>query len=623
MNNRCDNLYQVDLSSHRQREKEAPTWNFNKADWRAYAHALDTRLESVDWNALTVEKANEALVNEIIRAARKSIPRGVRKKFTPGWTEDLIGRESGGRSIRSVVNRTFHTDFTIAELEGALRKSKKGKAPGRDGVTQEMLSHMGPKAKDALLRLYNRSWHSGTTPPAWRTAVVVPILKRGKKASDLASFRPISLTISKTMERMVNGRLYHYMEDSGLLDENQAGFRRHRSTVDQLVLFTQSVINAWHCNRHTVAVFVDLKNAYDRVWKGGLLLKLQRYGINGRMYNWLKGFLSNRYIRTKVNGVYSRTRPSKEGLPQGSALSCTLFLCFLNYLGEVIPTFNRLSFADDISTWQSDKNVDRATEALNRDLHALKRYCDQWCMQINTTKTVYNIYSNSREVLARDLELKIEDKCLQRDPLPRYLGVALDSRLNLTAHVEQLAGRVRERIGLMKKLPGTNWGATLSSLKTLYVTFVRSALEYANPILNLASKTSLGKLDRIQNAAMRLMTGGLRSTPIAVLEVATGCEPLETRREVQTLTARERFLRLGESNPLKDLAESFGAMRRLPRRQSENSTYQRTEHHWKLQAGHRNLPPPSGGSPRHWLERKEIVFGPPPPPPTKSKKPQP
>ena len=68
----------------RRREKEASTWNFNKADWRAYAHAFDMRLESVDWNAMTVEKANEALVNEITRAARKSIPRGVRKKFTPG-----------------------------------------------------------------------------------------------------------------------------------------------------------------------------------------------------------------------------------------------------------------------------------------------------------------------------------------------------------------------------------------------------------------------------------------------------------------------------------------------------------------------------------------------------------
>ena len=47
------------------------------------------------------------------------------------------------------------------------------------------------------------------------------------------------------MERMVYGRLYHFVEDSGLLDENQDGFRRHRSTVDQFVLFTQSVINAW------------------------------------------------------------------------------------------------------------------------------------------------------------------------------------------------------------------------------------------------------------------------------------------------------------------------------------------------------------------------------------------
>ena len=541
-------------------------------------------------------RGNETLVNEITRAAKETIPRGVRKRFTPGWSDELkravhkrqearkdfirnptptnrkrynaysrrakrigetiratewqklcegfnfrtssrtawrlVRRLEGKRAASgteplvvndrtlltaraeaeaftrfytkvegsksqasrnmvdkarkdwerrpSVANRTFYTDFTIAELEGALRKSKKGKAPGRDGITQEMLTHMGPKAKNALLRLYNRSWQSGTSPPSSRTAVIVPILKKGKAASDIASYRPISLlsSISKTMERMVNGRLYAYMEDNDLLDENQAGFRRHRSTVDQLVLFTQSVINAWQCGHHTVAVFVDLKNAYDKVWRGGLLLKLQRYGINGRMYNWLKGFLSNGYIRTRVNGVYSRTRPSSEGLPQGSALSCTLFLCFLNDLSEVIPTFNRLSFADDISTWQSDKDVDRATEALNRDLHALKLYCDQWGMQINTTKTVYNIYSNSREVLARDLVLKIKDKRLQRDPLPRYLGVALDPRLNLTAHVEQLACRVRERIGLMKKLAGTNWGAALSSLKTLYVTFIRQDEHY-------------------------------------------------------------------------------------------------------------------------------------------------
>ena len=692
-------LITVEIFS-RQREKVTASWNFKKANWKAYASTLDTRLREVNIDDMSIEKANDVLVSEIMHAARKSIPRGVRKKYTPGWTKELeravakrqearkdfirnptatnrkrynayyrrakkIGEanraaewkstcegfnfktssreawslvrklegkrashgveplEVNGKTLLSaraeaeaftrhytrvggsnsqaskrmiekvrkewekrpsVANRLFQTEFTKAELEGALRKSKHGKAPGRDGVTQEMLLHMGPRARTLMLRLFNRTWESGTTPTAWRTAVVVPILKKGKKASDPASYRPISLvsTISKTMERMVNGRLYYYMEDGNMLDENQAGFRRHRSTVDQLVLFTQSVINAWQHNEHTVAVFVDLKNAYDKVWRAGLLLKLQRYGINGRMYNWLKGFLSNRYIRTRVNGVYSKTRPLKEGLPQGSALSCTLFLCFLNDLSEAIPSFDRLSFADDISAWQSDQNVDRAAEALNRDLCELKRYCDRWCMQINTTKTVYNIYSNSREVLARDLEVKIENKCLQRDHLPRYLGVSLDSRLNLTAHVEQLANGVRERVGLMRKLAGTNWGAALESLKILYVTFVRSALEYASPILNLASKKSLEKLTRVQNAAMRLMTGGLRSTPIAALEVATGCEPLHLRREVQTLVTRERFLRLGESNPLKVLTESFGATRRRLKKVSVLSAAEAAEREYDL-----------------------------------------
>ena len=88
-----------------------------------------------------------------------------------------------------MVNRQFHTDFTEEELDGTLRRSKKGKAPGRDSVTQEMLTNMGPKTKNALLRLYNRSWHSRATPPVWRTAVVVPILKKGKKASDLAKLQ--------------------------------------------------------------------------------------------------------------------------------------------------------------------------------------------------------------------------------------------------------------------------------------------------------------------------------------------------------------------------------------------------------------------------------------------------
>ncbi|GFN92935.1 hypothetical protein PoB_001944100 [Plakobranchus ocellatus] len=239
------------------------------------------------------------------------------------------------------------------------------------------------------------------------------------------------------------------------------------------------------------------------------------------MYRWIKSFLGERYIRTRVRGTLSRARPTRDGLPQGSALSCTLFLCYINDISDGLPAESKLAYADDIVIWQHDTDVDRATEAINRDLVALKRYCDRWKLQINTVKTVYSVFSNSNQVLAKYLNVRLGEDFLQRDNLPRYLGVALDPRLNLTKHVENVAISVRERIGLLHKLASTNWGANLRSLRTIYVSYVRPLLEYANPVLNLASTKSLEKLERVQNAALRLITGGIRSTPIAILQLAT------------------------------------------------------------------------------------------------------
>ncbi|GFO04053.1 RNA-directed DNA polymerase from mobile element jockey [Plakobranchus ocellatus] len=133
------------------------------------------------------------------------------------------------------------------------------------------------RTKGTLLNLFNRTWKSGELPRSWRTAVLVPVLKKGKLATAAESWRPISLisVISKTMKRMVNARLSHYLKQSACLDESQSGFQRHRTTVDQLVQFTQSVINAWQAKSHTVAVFVDLEKAYDRLWRTGLAVRLQ------------------------------------------------------------------------------------------------------------------------------------------------------------------------------------------------------------------------------------------------------------------------------------------------------------------------------------------------------------
>ena len=71
--------------------------------------------------------------------------------------------------------------LTLPELEEALKKMKQKKAQGPDGITNEMLKHLGPGAKRTLLRIYNQSWSTGTVPTNWKEAVIRPIPKKGKR----------------------------------------------------------------------------------------------------------------------------------------------------------------------------------------------------------------------------------------------------------------------------------------------------------------------------------------------------------------------------------------------------------------------------------------------------------
>ena len=108
----------------------------------------------------------------------------------------------------------FVKKFTRTELDNSLKKCKLGKAPGPDEVTSDTLIQLSEYDKAMLLKIINKTWDSGSLPQIWKTANIVPILKNGKPKNKVSSYRPISLTscISKVAERMINARLYHWLE---------------------------------------------------------------------------------------------------------------------------------------------------------------------------------------------------------------------------------------------------------------------------------------------------------------------------------------------------------------------------------------------------------------------------
>ena len=134
---------------------------------------------------------------------------------------------------------------------------------------------------------------------------MTPILKKGKPADKPHSYRPISLTscLGKVAERMINSRLYHWLEKNKILNNAQAGFRKSSRTEDQLFRFVQSTMDGFQQGKHTSAVFIDLQQAYDRVWRKGILMKMVNIGIHGTMLQWIHVFLSNRTIQTSIDGA--------------------------------------------------------------------------------------------------------------------------------------------------------------------------------------------------------------------------------------------------------------------------------------------------------------------------------
>ena len=458
----------------------------------------------------------------------------------------------------------FEHEFTETEFNAALKRLKRCKAPGADKIKNEMIINLGFRAKRILLDFINRTWTESSLPSAWRTAIINPVLKKGKTPGDPQNYRPISLTscIGKLAERMVNYRLYWWLEKNGVLDHAQAGFRKGCRTEDQLFRLTQTVIDGFQAKKDTTAIFIDLQQAYDKIWRQGLLIKMDKLGICGKMLNWVRAFLTNRTIQTQFEGALSSKLTLEEGLPQGSALSCTLFLIYINDLPPLLNVSKAL-FADDLVIWVTEKYPIIARRKLKIALTTISSYCNLWKLKINEGKSVYTVFTRSTKPAKKVMALKLNDKELSKQENPVYLGVKLDTSLSMREFLKDLKKSAEQRLNLIKRLAGTNWGADKKTLRQLYLGYVRAKLDYCSPIQTVGNKTSLQEIDKIQNQGLRLVCGAMRSTPIAACEIDANINPLDIRRNQTLVEASERYLRAEPNHPNRQLVETWKPCQRL------------------------------------------------------------
>ena len=147
---------------------------------------------------------------------------------------------------------------------------------------------------------------------------------------------------------MTNTRLQWHLEKNQKYSPTQYGFRPGRSTEDPLIKIEHQIRATLVNRKVSVAVFFDLRNAFDTISHDHTLYKLAKVGITGDMLKWIEAFLSARTYQVLVGNSKSERREVKRGVPQGSCLSPTLF----NVIMSDIPHTDRVDigeFADDIA----------------------------------------------------------------------------------------------------------------------------------------------------------------------------------------------------------------------------------------------------------------------------------
>jgi hypothetical protein len=328
------------------------------------------------------------------------------------------------------------------------------------------------------------------------------------------------------------------------LAEEQAGFRKDRSTIDQLFIMTEIIKN--RRPGHTYVCFLDIQKAYDRVWRDGLWEKLHQYGIKGKMWRVLRSVYESVESSVIVNDHRTRFFGVDVGLRQGCLMSPILFALYINGLAEeikkanigarIIPSKSQrcasLLFADDIALIAEDK------ASLEKLMEIAFRYSIKWRFSFNYEKCAVVVFNNKApqemvfgpcaEECICGFHWRLGTTLIRQENSYRYLGMEVDTKLSQREFRKRLGGKARANVSRVWGMGMKKGSLSVPASINLYEALVRSVLEYGAEVSNPTQWEEGEKIQR--EMGRRILRCHGKTTNEAVLG-ELGWWRLETRRE--------------------------------------------------------------------------------------------
>ena len=443
------------------------------------------------------------------------------------------GRGRGAAARGSLNERALLREIVTADrVKWAIRSFEPFKAPGIDKIYPVILQRGLEQILDRLVRLFRACLRLAYVPASWQQVRVVFIPKPGRPAYDQAkAFRPISLTsfLLKALERLVD----RYLRDGPLsrmpLHKNQHAYLAGKSTESTLHCLVSRIEKAISHKQYALGAFMDIEGAFDNASFDSIQRALEAKGVSPLVTGWIACMLRTRRVRASAGDSSVEVEVS-QGCPQGGVLSPLLWCLVVDSLLEKLneARYYCQFYSDDGAIVIVGQFLEVVCQVMNSAFRILEEWCGENGLSVAPQKLELVLFTHRRKLdgfkaprlFGTPLELKTEVK---------VLGVILDSKLSWRQHV---TGKCRKAVcawGQARRAIGGAWGLRPSVVSWLYTAVIRPMLTYAAAIWweRVLWPTVRGRLLRIQRMVCLSITGAMRSTPTAALQVLLGLPPLD------------------------------------------------------------------------------------------------
>ena len=177
-----------------------------------------------------------------------------------------------------------------------------------------------------------------------------------KSTHILLSYPPTGLLpiMGKILDKLLLNCLIPILESQNIIPDNQFQFGTHHPTIQRCHRIVAVISSSFEHRHYCTAAFLDVKQAFDRVWYEGLLVKFK--GIMPFAYQLiLRSYLTERFFYVSHSSSSSPIHPMMAGVPQGSILAPILYSTFADdtcvLLSHRDPVQLSLLLQHHLETW--------------------------------------------------------------------------------------------------------------------------------------------------------------------------------------------------------------------------------------------------------------------------------